>query len=248
MRKQIIAGNWKMNMTLKEGESLCTSILKEGQYSSREVVLAAPFIHLESLVQQTKGSQIKVAAQNCHEQLSGAYTGEISALMLSDMGLDYVLLGHSERRAYFNESNTLLASKVNTALSQGLKVIFCCGETLEQRNSGKFLDVVSLQISESLFHLNPLDFKNIVLAYEPVWAIGTGETASTIQAQEMHHYLRNFLAKKFGNDLADNISILYGGSCKPSNASELFSQPDVDGGLIGGASLFSDDFISIIKS
>ncbi len=248
MRKQIIAGNWKMNMTLKEGESLCTSILKEGQYSFREVVLAAPFIHLESLVQQTKGSQIKVAAQNCHEQLSGAYTGEISALMLSDMGLDYVLLGHSERRAYFNESNTLLASKVNTALSQGLKVIFCCGETLEQRNSGKFLDVVSLQISESLFHLNPLDFKNIVLAYEPVWAIGTGETASTMQAQEMHHYLRNFLAKKFGNDLADNVSILYGGSCKPSNASELFSQPDVDGGLIGGASLFSDDFISIIKS
>ena len=248
MRKQIIAGNWKMNMTMKGGESLCSSILKDGQYTSREVVLVAPFIHLESLIQQTKGSQIKVAAQNCHDQLSGAFTGEISALMLSDIGLDYVLLGHSERRVYFNETNSLLASKVNSALLQGLKVIFCCGETLEQRKSGKYLDIVSQQISEALFHLNPLDFKNIVLAYEPIWAIGTGKTASSLQAQEMHHYLRNFLARKFGKDLADNMSILYGGSCNPSNATELFSQPDIDGGLIGGASLLADDFISIIKS
>jgi triosephosphate isomerase len=247
MRKQIIAGNWKMNMTMKGAEALCSLILKNGQHKGREVVLVAPFIHLESLIRQTKGSQIKVAAQNCHEQLSGAYTGEISALMLSDMGLDYVLLGHSERRAHFNETSALLASKVNSALLQGLKVIFCCGETSEQRNSGKYLDIVSQQISEALFHLNPFNFKNIVLAYEPVWAIGTGKTASSTQAQEMHYYLRNFLAKKFGKVLADNMSILYGGSCNSSNASELFSQPDIDGGLIGGASLLADDFISIIK-
>ena len=248
MRKEIIAGNWKMNMTIKGGETLCSSILKDGQDSCREIILVAPFVHLESLIRLTKGSQIKVAAQNCHQQLSGAFTGEISALMLSEIGLDYVLLGHSERRIYFNETNELIASKVNSALLQSLKVIFCCGESLDQRNSGKYLDIVSQQITDSLFHLNPIDFKNIVIAYEPIWAIGTGKNASSLQAQEMHYHIRNFLAIKFGNDLANNMSILYGGSCNPSNASELFSQPDIDGGLIGGASLLADDFISIINS
>ena len=191
---------------------------------------------------------MKIAAQNCHQEMSGAYTGEISAAMLADLGLDYVILGHSERRAYNGENNALLAKKVDTTLSQNLKVIYCCGETLEERKSGVHFDLVANQIKEGVFHLDAEAMKNIVIAYEPVWAIGTGETATSAQAQEMHAHIRTVLTDKYGANLAESTSILYGGSCKPSNAEDLFSQSDVDGGLIGGASLKAEDFISIIKA
>lgn len=248
MRKQIVAGNWKMNKTLTEGKALCSSIIELLEETTKEVIIGAPYIHLASLVEVTKGTNVKIAAQNCHQELSGAYTGEISAAMLADLGLEYVILGHSERRAYNGENNSLLASKVNTALSQGLKVIYCCGETLEERKSNIHFDIVEKQIEEALFHLDVDAMQSIVIAYEPVWAIGTGETATSDQAQEMHAHIRKVLAAKYGKEIAENTSILYGGSCKPSNAVELFSQTDVDGGLIGGASLKAEDFISIIKA
>jgi triosephosphate isomerase len=248
MRKQIVAGNWKMNKTLTEGKVLCSSIIELLGETTKEVIIGAPYTHLASLVEVAKGTNVKIAAQNCHQELSGAYTGEISAAMLADLGLEYVILGHSERRAYNGENNSLLASKVNTALSQGLKVIYCCGETLEERKSNIHFDIVEKQIEEALFHLDAAAMKNIVIAYEPVWAIGTGETATSDQAQEMHAHIRKVLAAKYGEEIAENTSILYGGSCKPSNAVELFSQTDVDGGLIGGASLKAEDFISIIKA
>lgn len=248
MRKQIVAGNWKMNKTLTEGKALCSSIIELLGEATKEVIIGAPFIHLASLVEVAKGTNVKIAAQNCHQELSGAYTGEISAAMLADLGLEYVILGHSERRAYNGENNSLLVSKVNTALSQGLKVIYCCGETLEERKSNIHFDIVEKQIEEALFHLDADAMQNIVIAYEPVWAIGTGETATSEQAQEMHAHIRKVLAAKYGKEIAENTSILYGGSCKPSNAVELFSQTDVDGGLIGGASLKAEDFISIIKA
>lgn len=248
MRKQIVAGNWKMNKTLTEGKALCSSIIALLGETTKEVIIGAPFIHLASLVEVAKGSNVKIAAQNCHQELSGAYTGEISAAMLADIGLDYVILGHSERRAYNGENNSLLASKVNTALAQGLQVIYCCGETLEERKSNIHFDIVEKQIEEALFHLDAAAMQNIVIAYEPVWAIGTGETATSDQAQEMHAHIRRVLAAKYGEEIAESTSILYGGSCKPSNAVELFSQTDVDGGLIGGASLKAEDFISIIKA
>jgi triosephosphate isomerase len=248
MRKQIVAGNWKMNKSLLEGKELCSSIISLLGESMREVIIAAPYIHLDSLVELTEGTAVKIAAQNCHQEMSGAYTGEISAPMLADLGLGYVILGHSERRAYNGEDNALLAKKVNSALSQNLKVIYCCGETLEERKSAVHFDLIADQIKEGLFHLDAEAMKNIVIAYEPVWAIGTGETATSAQAQEMHAHIRKVLTDKHGVELAENTSILYGGSCKPSNAKELFSQTDVDGGLIGGASLKAEDFISIIKA
>jgi len=248
MRKQIVAGNWKMNKSLQEGKELCSSIINLLGEAAKEVIIGAPYIHLASLVELTKGAAVKIAAQNCHQEISGAYTGEISAAMLADLGLDYVILGHSERRAYNGENNALLAKKVDTALSQNLKVIYCCGETLEERKSGVHFDLVANQIKEGVFHLDAEAMKNIVIAYEPVWAIGTGETATSDQAQEMHAHIRTVLSDKYGADLAESTSILYGGSCKPSNAEELFSQADVDGGLIGGASLKAEDFISIIKA
>ena len=248
MRKEIVAGNWKMNKNLQEGIALCKSIVEQTEGVRREVIISAPFIHLAALVAATKNTSVKVAAQNCHQELSGAYTGEVSAAMLSDLGLDYVILGHSERRAYFNETNALLAAKTNTALSKNLKVIYCFGETLEERKSNVHYDIVCQQISEGLFHLDAEAMKNIVLAYEPVWAIGTGETATSAQAQEMHAHIRKVISDKFGAEAAQNTTILYGGSCKPTNAEELFSQPDVDGGLIGGASLKAEDFVSIIKA
>ena len=248
MRKQIVAGNWKMNKSLQEGKDLCSSIINLIGESTREVIIGAPYLHLASLTELTKGTAVKIAAQNCHQELSGAYTGEISAAMLADLGLDYVILGHSERRAYNGEDNTLLAKKVDTALSQNLKVIYCCGETLDERKSGIHFDLVAKQITEGVFHLDAEAMKNIVIAYEPVWAIGTGETATSAQAHEMHAHIRTVMTKKYGAEVADNTSILYGGSCKPSNAEELFSQTDVDGGLIGGASLKAEDFISIIKA
>ena len=248
MRKQIVAGNWKMNKNLQEGIDLCKSIIALTSEVTREVIISAPYIHLASLVDLCKGTNVKVAAQNCHHKLSGAYTGEVSTAMLADLGLDYVIVGHSERRAFNAETNSLLAEKVDAALSQNLKVIYCFGETLEERKSNVHFDLVRTQITEGIFHLTAEQMTKVVLAYEPVWAIGTGETASSEQAQEMHAHIRQVITSKYGSKVAHNTSILYGGSCKPSNATDLFSQTDVDGGLIGGASLKATDFVSIIKA
>jgi len=248
MRKQIVAGNWKMNTNLAEGKKLCSSIIAQLSTTDKEVIIGAPYIHLASLVDLVNGSPIKLAGQNCHQENSGAYTGEISAKMLASLGIDYVILGHSERRAHFGENNQLLAQKVNASLAEGLKVIYCCGETLEERISDSHFEVVSTQIEEALYHLDAAEFSRIVLSYEPVWAVGTGETATSAQAQEMHAHIRSVLADKYGVEIANNTSILYGGSCEPSNAEEIFSQEDVDGGMIGGASLKAEDFIAIIKA
>jgi triosephosphate isomerase len=248
MRKEIVAGNWKMNMSLQDGLDLCRSIILQIQNSSREVIVAVPYTHLAVLRELCKNSNLKIAAQNCHHEITGAYTGEVSAAMLADLGVNYVLVGHSERRAYNAETNELLAKKVDAALVQNLQVIYCFGETLEERSSNSHFSLITKQITEGVFHLDETQVKNIVLAYEPVWAIGTGETATSEQAQEMHAHIRSVLSDKYGEEIAQNCSILYGGSCKPTNATELFSQPDVDGGLIGGASLNAADFVSIIKA
>ena len=248
MRKEIVAGNWKMNMSLQDGLDLCRSIILQIQNSSREVIVAVPYTHLAVLRELCKNSNLKIAAQNCHHEITGAYTGEVSAAMLADLGVNYVLVGHSERRAYNAETNELLAKKVDAALVQNLQVIYCFGETLEERSSNSHFSLITKQITEGVFHLDETQVKNIVLAYEPVWAIGTGETATRDQAQEMHAHIRTVLSDKYGEEIAQNCSILYGGSCKPTNATELFSQPDVDGGLIGGASLNAADFVSIIKA
>ena len=237
-----------MNKNLQEGIDLCKSIIALTSEVSREVIISAPYIHLASLVDLCKGTNVKVAAQNCHHKQSGAYTGEVSTAMLADLGLDYVIVGHSERRAFNAETNSLLAEKVDAALSQNLKVIYCFGETLEERKSNVHFDLVRTQITEGIFHLTAEQMTKVVLAYEPVWAIGTGETASSEQAQEMHAHIRQVITSKYGSEVAQNTSILYGGSCKPSNAVDLFSQTDVDGGLIGGASLKATDFVSIIKA
>jgi len=252
MRKNIVAGNWKMNKTLEEGKSLASEIINmvTGEVQDDTLaILNPPFIHLNSINHLVKDSpNVFLGAQNCNDNASGAYTGEISVDMLKSVGVNYVILGHSERREYFNESNELLANKINIVLEKGLKPIFCCGESLEIREAGTFVDFVCSQISDSLFHLSPEDFRKIVIAYEPIWAIGTGVTASSDQAQEMHAELRNHLNTKYGAEISDDTSLLYGGSCKPDNAKELFANPDVDGGLIGGASLKSRDFVDIIKS
>ena len=237
-----------MNKNLQEGIDLCKSIIALTSEVTREVIISAPYIHLASLVDLCKGTNVKVAAQNCHHKQSGAYTGEVSTAMLADLGLDYVIVGHSERRAFNAETNSLLAEKVDAALSQNLKVIYCFGETLEERKSNVHFDLVRTQITEGIFHLTAEQMTKVVLAYEPVWAIGTGETASSEQAQEMHAHIRQVITSKYGSEIAQNTSILYGGSCKPSNATDLFSQTDVDGGLIGGASLKATDFVSIIKA
>lgn len=251
MPQKIVAGNWKMNNNLDEGLKLTSEIVNmvtdEVSYDVK-VILAPPFVHLNQVKKLIQGSdKMYLSAQNCNEHESGAYTGEISAAMLKSVGVEYVILGHSERREYFNESNAQLASKVDIALKNGLIPIFCCGEPLEIREAGTYLDFVCSQLKESLFHLSDDDFSKIVIAYEPIWAIGTGKTASSAQAQEMHKAIREFLVAKYG-DLAIETSILYGGSCKPGNAKELFACADVDGGLIGGASLKSRDFTDIVKS
>ncbi|MFY0651275.1 MAG: triose-phosphate isomerase [Cyclobacteriaceae bacterium] len=250
MRKNIVAGNWKMNKTLGEGTALAQEISDSGQINSDvQVVLGTPFIHLSEVSKLVDGvANLSVSAQNCSDKTSGAYTGEISVDMIKSTGADYVIIGHSERREYFGESNALLAEKLNLVLAAGLTPIFCCGEPLEIREADTHFDFVCNQLTESLFHLSDEDFKKVVLAYEPIWAIGTGKTASSEQAQEMHACLRAHLAGKFGADNADNLSLLYGGSCKPDNAQELFACPDVDGGLIGGASLKSQDFLAIVNS
>lgn len=248
MRQKIVAGNWKMNKNVAETKSLIADLKSQTNTSGARVIITPSFVNLTTAVEATKGSGIEVAAQNMSQHSSGAYTGETSADMLKSAGIQITLLGHSERRAYFGESDALLAEKVDQALAEGIEVVFCFGEELEDRKAGKHFDLVASQISNALFHLEAAAFKNIVLAYEPVWAIGTGETASADQAQEMHAFIRKTLADKYSADLADSVSILYGGSCKPGNAVEIFSKPDVDGGLIGGAALNADDFFAIINA
>ncbi|WP_343690563.1 triose-phosphate isomerase [Chitinophaga sp.] len=251
MRKKIVAGNWKMNLTLAQGEQLINDVLAAGLHlqEGQEVVFATPFPYLvkaKALIRNNPG--FFLASQNSASEKSGAYTGEVSAEMLQSVGVDYVILGHSERREYFQESNAVLAKKIDLALANGLKPLFCCGEPLEVRKAETQNEFVAKQLEESLYHLTEEQLKNVVIAYEPIWAIGTGLTASAAQAQDMHAFIRSQIAAKYGREAALNISILYGGSAKPSNAVELFSCPDVDGGLIGGASLVAADFVAIIKA
>ena len=248
MRKQIVAGNWKMNNDLAQTEALISSLKGQTKTSDAAVMIAPTFTNLWQAYQSLKGSNIEVIAQNMHFAKNGAYTGEISAGMLKSIGVQTVILGHSERREYFNETDDMLAQKVDTALENGMNVIFCFGEVLAERKSGDQEKVVESQIKNALFHLEPAAFVNIILAYEPVWAIGTGETATPEQAQDMHAFIRKTLANKYGEDVANGVSILYGGSVKPNNAQEIFSKPDVDGGLIGGASLNADDFFAIVNA
>jgi triosephosphate isomerase len=249
-RKQIAAANWKMNLSLQEAESLLDNLLQAGisLKDNQLVVLGVPSPYLSLALNKTAGTnQFNIAAQNCYSKLSGAYTGEISPAMLQSMGVPYVILGHSERREYFAESNQFLAEKVDAALACGITPIFCCGEALPVREAGTQNDYVAKQLEESLYHLPAEDILKVVIAYEPIWAIGTGKTASAEQAQEMHAHLRASIAEKYGKDIADQISILYGGSVKGANANELFGQPDVDGGLVGGASLKADEFKQVIE-
>lgn len=250
MRQNIVAGNWKMNKNLQEGLELAkelNDILKANKPNCK-VVIGTPFIHLSKVAEIVDKELIGVSAQNCADKVSGAYTGEVSASMVKSTGVDYVILGHSERRSYYGETNEILKEKVDLALANDLTPIFCIGEVLEEREAEKHFDVVKTQIEKGLFHLSAEAFGKIVLAYEPVWAIGTGKTASPEQAQEIHAFIRKTVAEKYGKEVADNTSILYGGSCKPSNAKELFANADVDGGLIGGAALKAEDFAGIISA
>ena len=248
MRKNIVAGNWKMNNDLAHTESLITDLKTQKRTSNAEVMIAPTFTNLWHSYEALRLSDVEVVAQNMHFAENGAYTGEISASMLKSVGINTVILGHSERREYFNETDELLAKKVDAALTNDMRVIFCFGEELADRKSGNHENVVESQIKNALFHLDASAYKNIVLAYEPVWAIGTGETASPEQAQDMHAFIRKTLEAKYGNDVANSMSILYGGSVKPANAKEIFSKPDVDGGLIGGAALNADDFFAIVNA
>jgi triosephosphate isomerase len=248
MRQHIVAGNWKMNNDLPQTEALLAELKAKKQTSNAEVMVAPAYTNLHHAFEALKNSKIEVIAQNMHFAENGAYTGEISASMLKSIGVKTVILGHSERREYFNETDEILAKKVDAALANNLRVIFCFGEVLADRKSGNHENVVGSQIKNALFHLETSAFKNIVLAYEPVWAIGTGETASPEQAQDMHAFIRKTLNNKYGADLANSVSILYGGSVKPNNAHEIFSKPDVDGGLIGGAALNADDFFAIVNA
>ncbi|WP_170254435.1 triose-phosphate isomerase [Phaeodactylibacter luteus] len=248
-RKHIVAGNWKMNMDYDAGRDLVKAVADKLQPSDTLVILGTPYIHLRNAASIIKDiSNLKIAAQNCHQEESGAFTGEVAAGMLASCGVDYVILGHSERREYFGEDDQLIASKIDAALAAGLSPIYCCGEKLEAREAGTENDVVGAQVEAALFHLSTEQLAQVVIAYEPVWAIGTGKTASPEQAQDMHAHIRALLAGHFGQEAADGVSILYGGSVKPGNAKEIFSKPDVDGGLIGGASLKAADFIAIVDS
>ncbi len=251
MRKNIVAGNWKMNTTLPEGIKLAEEVdnALKGFEPNCEVIICVPFTHLASInAIITNPKKLGLGAENCADHKSGAYTGEVSAPMVASTGAQYVILGHSERRQYYGETAETLREKVALALENGLTPIFCIGEVLEEREAGKHFDVVKAQIEDGLFNLSAEDFGKIILAYEPVWAIGTGKTATADQAEEIHAYIRGVIADKYGKEVADNTSILYGGSCKPSNAKELFAKPDVDGGLIGGASLKCEDFMGIVKA
>lgn len=248
MRKKIVAGNWKMNETLQEGVALAKEIndILVADKPNCDVVICTPFIHLASVNEVIDQNVVALGAENCADKEKGAYTGEVSAAMVKSTGAQYVILGHSERRQYYGETAAILKEKVQLALANGLKVIFCCGETLEEREANKQNEVVKAELEGSVFHLSAEEWKNIVLAYEPIWAIGTGKTATSDQAQEMLAYIRSIVAEKFGQEAADNTTILYGGSCNPKNAAELFSKPDIDGGLIGGASLKAADFKGVI--
>lgn len=251
MRKQIAAANWKMNLTYQQGEKLLDEILQEKIVLTEQqrVVFAVPYPYLIMARSVVANEQnYFIAAQNCHHKKSGAYTGEIAAEMLHSIGIPYCVIGHSERREYFNESNQQLAEKLNLLLEQEIQPIFCCGEPLSVREAGTQNQHVEVQLRESLFHLDGEQLKKVVIAYEPIWAIGTGKTASSAQAQEMHAFIRQVLSNQYGAALADEISILYGGSVKAANADEIFSQPDVDGGLVGGASLQPAEFTAIIKA
>ena len=248
MRKNIVAGNWKMNNDLPLSEALISDLKRQTKTSNAEVMIAPTFTNLWHAFEATRHDDIEVVAQNMHFAENGAYTGEVSADMLKSVGIKTVILGHSERRAYFNEDDAILAKKVDQALSKDLRVIFCFGEELADRKAANHEAVVQSQIKNALFHLDASAFKNIVLAYEPVWAIGTGETASPEQAQDMHKFIRKTLQDKYGNQVADDMTILYGGSVKPANAKEIFSKPDVDGGLIGGAALKAEDFYAIVNA
>jgi len=249
MRQKIVAGNWKMNLDYAEGLALFTEVaelIKTDITGSQQAIVCSPFIHLQSLAQLAKGS-LAIGAQNAHQADAGAYTGEVSAKMIASIGVKYVILGHSERRQYFGETNELLAKKTDAVLKHGLKPIFCIGETLQEREAGDHFDVIKAQLVEGVFHLDAAQFAELVIAYEPVWAIGTGVTASAEQAQEIHAFIRKEIAAKYDQPVADNITILYGGSCNPKNAPELFAKADIDGGLIGGASLKARDFVDILK-
>ncbi len=248
MRKKIVAGNWKMNKNLQEGVALAKELTEVVKNPNCDVIIGTPFIHLASVAEVIKGSCIQLSAENCANHTSGAYTGEVSAEMVKSTGAEYVILGHSERREYYNETPEFLKEKVELALANGLKVIFCIGESLEQREANKQNEVVKAELAGSVFHLDAEAWKNIIIAYEPIWAIGTGKTATAEQAEEIHAYIRSCVAEVYGAEAADNTSILYGGSCKASNAPELFAKPDIDGGLIGGASLKAADFKGIIDA
>ncbi len=250
MRKKIVAGNWKMNETLQEGVQLAKDIndLLKADKPNCDVVICTPFIHLASVAPVLDKEIVGLGAENCADKEKGAYTGEVSAAMVKSTGADYVILGHSERRQYYHETAEILKEKTLLALKNNLKVIFCCGETLEEREQNKQNEVVKAELEQSIFNLTTEEWKNIVIAYEPIWAIGTGKTATSDEAEEMLAYIRSIVAEKYGQAVADETSILYGGSCKPSNAKELFAKPDIDGGLIGGASLKAADFKGIIDA
>ena len=250
MRKKIVAGNWKMNMNLQEGIALAKELndnLKADKPNCG-VVICTPFIHLASIAQFLDQTVIGLGAENCADKAKGAYTGEVSAEMVKSTGAQYVILGHSERRGYYGETPAILREKVQLALANGLEVIFCIGESLEEREQGIQNEVVKAELEGSVFNLTAEEFSHIIIAYEPIWAIGTGKTATADQAEEIHAYIRSIVCEKFGAQVADDTTILYGGSCKPSNAKELFAKPDIDGGLIGGASLKAADFKGIIDA
>ena len=248
MRTRMVAGNWKMNKTLQEGIELANQLKNDVKNPNCAVVIGTPFIHLATVAELLKGSPIKVAAENCADKEKGAFTGEVSAAMVASTGAEYCILGHSERRAYYHEDYEILKNKVELALANGLKVIFCIGEVKEERLENKQNEVVKAQLEGSVFNLSAEQWANITLAYEPVWAIGTGLTATPEQAQEIHAFIRGLVAEKFGKQVAEDTTILYGGSCNEKNAAELFACPDIDGGLIGGASLKAADFKGIIDA
>ena len=250
MRKKIVAGNWKMNTNLQEGVALAEKVNEalKGVTPNCDVVIAVPFTHLASVNAVIDSAKLGLGAENCADKKTGAYTGEVSASMVASTGATYVILGHSERRQYYGETSAILKEKVGLALENNLTPIFCIGEVLEERENGTYFDVVKAQIEEALFELSAEDFGKIILAYEPVWAIGTGKTATDDQAEEMHAFIREVLAAKYGEAVAEETSILYGGSCKPSNAAQLFAKPNVDGGLIGGTSLEAESFMGIVNA
>ena len=250
MRRKIVAGNWKMNTTVPEGVELAKAVVAESACVPADVklIVATPFTHLFPVAEAIKGSRVGLSAENCADKEKGAFTGEVSAAMLASVGCQYTILGHSERRQYYGETDAKLVDKVRLALDNGLGVILCVGENLDEREAGKHFEVVTNQTKAVLYNFTAEDMKNVVIAYEPVWAIGTGKTATAAQAEEIHACIRNVIAEKFGLEVADDMTILYGGSCKPSNAKELFAKKDIDGGLIGGAALKADDFIGIATS